>query len=96
MDDAVGLAEASWDSVRDWGALVPQMPRLSLPNVIIRGLTQGQRFALDDAWACWKEVGVEAESQHVVYLAEGSSESLGILKVLPEGGFGFQLNVSRA
>lgn len=96
VDEAVGLAEASWDAVRDWGALVPQMPRLSLPHAIVLGLMQGQRFALDDAWASWDRVGVEAESQHVVYLAEGSSESRGILKVLPEGGFGFQLNVSRA
>jgi tRNA pseudouridine55 synthase len=95
VTDAVDLSEVSWAHVRDWGTLVPEMPRVYLPHDVVRGLAQGQRDALNEAWTQWQQLRVEAQPEHVVYLAEGREESLGILKVLPEGSFAFQLNVTR-
>jgi len=96
VSDAVGLEEISWDKVRDWGTLVPELPRVGLSQEIVRGLIQGQKWALEMAWMVWAKLSVELLSAHVVYHLEGASDSLGILKVLPEKqGFGFGLNIAR-
>jgi hypothetical protein len=81
--------------VRDWGQLVPELPRVALSAGLIRSLIQGQRRALGDAWAAWKCAGIELKSSHVVYHAEGSQESLGVLKVVADGGFDFALNIAQ-
>jgi tRNA pseudouridine55 synthase len=93
--DATNLECVSWDSVRDWGALVPDFPRLGLPPELIRCLIQGQRRGLLEAWGAWRGRDVERIATHVVYHAPDSLESLGILRVLPEGGFDFALNIAQ-
>lgn len=93
--DATNLESVSWDSVRDWGTLVPDLPRLALSPELIRCLIQGQRRGLLEAWRTWRDSDVERSATHVVYHAPGSLESLGILRVLPEGGFDFALNIAQ-
>jgi tRNA pseudouridine55 synthase len=95
VSDACELEKVSWDLVRDWGQLVPDLPRVALSSALIRLLIQGQRRALVDAWMAWRSAGIEPEASHVVYHAEGYLESLGVLKVLPEGGFDFALNIAQ-
>jgi len=96
LDDAIGLSSVSWERVVDWGALVPELPRIGLSREIVQGLIRGQKWALVEAWAAWSRLGVELSSAHVVYHASDSLDSLGILKVLPEGqGFGFGLNITQ-
>lgn len=89
------LDTVSWESVRDWGQLVPELPRIALTGELVRTLIQGQRRSLGEAWSVWRRVGVEHTASHVVYHATDSDESLGILKVLPEGGFDFALNIAQ-
>jgi tRNA pseudouridine55 synthase len=96
VDDAIGLSSVSWERVVDWGALVPELPRIGLSREIVQGLIRGQKWALVEAWGAWSRLGVELSSAHVVYHASDSLDSLGILKVLPEGqGFGFGLNITQ-
>jgi tRNA pseudouridine55 synthase len=95
VSDACELEKVSWDLVRDWGQLVPELPRVALPSGLIRLVIQGQRRALVDAWMLCRSAGIEREASHVVYHAEGSRESLGVFKVLPEGGFDFALNIAQ-
>jgi tRNA pseudouridine55 synthase len=93
--EAVPLDGVCWEQVRDWGALVPDLPRVSLPWEVIRGLIRGQKWALEDAWVAWKDTVAARPGVPVVYHAETESLSLGILKQLPLGGFEFGLNIAR-
>jgi tRNA pseudouridine55 synthase len=96
VENAISLNDVSWQHVDDWGALVPELPRLELSADVIRGLIRGQKWALEEAWVVWSGLGVEQSAVHVVYHAAGVSDSLGILKVLPERqGFAFGLNIAQ-
>lgn len=95
VSEAYSLEQVSWESVRDWGDLVPELPRISVTSEVANGLLQGQQWALGAAWRACNVSTVEGAAHHVVYHREGSEESLGILNVVPEGRFGFGLNIVR-
>ena len=98
VEKAIGLEQVSWDDLRPWSDLVPEMPSLLLANDIARALSNGQRWALEVAWKIWEESrsSVEIAASHVLYREAESGEDLGILKVDPAGGFSFELNIARA
>lgn len=89
--DAITLEAVSWTALRDWADLVPAMPRVVFSEGTAAGLLNGQRGALQRAWE--ESNSVEHHAHHVVYSSASSSESLGILKVEPQGGFNFELNI---
>jgi tRNA pseudouridine55 synthase len=95
VSQACLLEQVSWDMLRDWGDLVPELPRVALPTELIRLLIQGQRRALGEAWGVWTGAHAERSVSHVVFHSEGTAESLGVLKVLPGGGFDFALNIAQ-
>jgi tRNA pseudouridine55 synthase len=89
--DAVTVDNVSWESVRDWGELVPDLPRIEFDDKVVAGLLNGQLGALRDASAAWKRL--ERIAQYVVYSGGGRAGSLGILKVQPDDNLGFSLNI---
>jgi tRNA pseudouridine55 synthase len=93
VKDAISLDTVSWEALRDWSELVPSMPRVCFSEGVVAGLQNGQLHALERAW---KECNsVEPLSRYVVYSRAGSRESLGILGVLPEGGYTFVINIGK-
>ena len=88
---SVPMDNVSWDEVRDWGELVPELPRIEFDERTVAGLLNGQLNALREASRVWKQV--EGSAEHVIYSVGGRPGSLGILKVQPDGTLGFCLNV---
>jgi tRNA pseudouridine55 synthase len=88
---SVPMDNVSWDEVRDWGELVPELPRIEFDERTVAGLLNGQLNALREASRVWKQV--EGSAGHVIYSVGGRPGSLGILKVQPDGTLGFCLNV---
>jgi tRNA pseudouridine55 synthase len=93
VKDAISLDAVSWEALRDWSELVPSMPRVCFSDGVVAGLQNGQLRALEQAWEECNSV--EPLSRYVVYSRAGSRESLGILGVLPEGGYTFVLNIGK-
>jgi tRNA pseudouridine55 synthase len=91
VSEGIAIEQVSWDAVRDWGDLVPDLPRLEFDERLVAGLLNGQLVALKEASRVWRQV--EGASQHVVYSVAGRPGSLGILQVQPDGTLGFCLNV---
>lgn len=91
VSEAIAIEQVSWDAVRDWADLVPDLPRLEFDERLVAGLLNGQLVALKEASRVWRQV--EGASQHVIYSAAGRPGSLGILQVQPDGTLGFCLNV---
>jgi len=94
VESAVSLQEAEWSHVLDWGVLLPEVPRLEVSPEIARSLLNGQPAGLVRAWQCWcgsqRQEGVEL----VIFVAQGASDSLGILRVQDGGGFEFETNIN--
>lgn len=95
VEDACELTAASWQLVRDWGELVPELPRLDVGEDVANSLLQGQPSALTRAWALWENRTVEGPVSHVLYRIQGTTQSLGILKVVDQERFVFELNIGR-
>lgn len=91
VDGALALEDVSWGALRDWAELVPMMPKVAFSNETISGLLNGQQRALCQAWdECTL---TEFQCDYVVYTRQESADSLGILRVVSEGGFAFEINV---
>jgi tRNA pseudouridine55 synthase len=91
VSDAITLDQVSWDLLRDWSELVPSMPRVALSAEVVSGLQNGQKKALSQAW---QECNlIEPISDYVVYSRKDEFGSLGILEIIPQGGFAFSLNI---
>jgi tRNA pseudouridine55 synthase len=91
--DAISVDSVSWEALRDWGALVPELPRLSFSDGVVSGLLNGQLSALRRAQDECNSM--ELTSRYVVYSRAGSADSLGILEVDPKGFFSFGLNIGQ-
>jgi tRNA pseudouridine55 synthase len=91
--DALPPDVVSWELVRDWGELVPAMPRVVFSDEVVSGLQNGQIGALRRAWEECNTV--EPSAKYVVYSRKGEDESLGILEVNSEGGYSFRLNLGQ-
>jgi tRNA pseudouridine55 synthase len=93
VTDAVSCDCVSWEAIRDWGELVPAFPRVAFSHEVVTGLLNGQQSALQRArQEC---DSLETASGYVVYSRIGGGESLGILKVGPQGGLAFSLNIGQ-
>jgi tRNA pseudouridine55 synthase len=95
VQNALTIEEVSWEHLKDWAQLVPDLPSVAVTPEIGRALVQGQRWALPHAWGVIKHDGVEPLPSHVVYRDGGNNRSLGILKTVAGGGFEFCLNIAR-
>jgi len=93
VEDAVRLENVSWDRVRDWSELVPEMPRVTLSSEVAASLLNGQRFGLQRAFQEWEASGKREEAEHVVFASVDGGESLGILRVGEGRCFEFELNI---
>lgn len=93
VSDAISIEEVSWSRVQDWAVLVPGLPRLRLPIQVARSLLDGQRRGLRHAWEVYSQEVSSEVSSHIVFFAEESQDSLGILKIQDGGGFEFELNI---
>lgn len=91
VEDAISVDAVSWEALRDWSNLVPAMPRVCFSEGVVSGLLNGRQSALERAWEEFNYV--EPLSRYVVYSRPDTRESLGILEVVPQGGYRFGLNI---
>ncbi|MFO0416967.1 MAG: tRNA pseudouridine(55) synthase TruB [Pseudomonadota bacterium] len=97
VEDGIELERVAQGQIRDWGDLVPGMPRLSVPVDLALALLNGQRWALEQAWSLWLQgaSAVEGEAHLVLYECSELGGSLGILRREANDGFSFEINVAR-
>jgi tRNA U55 pseudouridine synthase TruB len=94
VSNAVDLDTLSWDCVRDWGVLIPHVPRVVVPARVAKDLLQGRIAALPAVELLTASLGHDVEL--VAYAAEGNEEeTLGLLRVDAARKVGFELNVAR-
>ncbi len=91
--DAVTLEQVSWEQVRDWSELIPSVPRLALPDSVVESLYNGMNVGLHRAWDVWSASGGQSPSGLVVFHRHGAPASLGILRIEPDRGFTFEINI---
>lgn len=95
VDDAINLEEVSWDGLREWLPLLPNVSCVALPSAQCEALLNGRQDALkilgrrDDFIAL-------SSGQIVAYRAEDGAEPLGLLKKMSDGEVVIQVNVERS
>lgn len=97
VGEAGTIDAISWDRVIDWGALLPDLPRISFSPSVVKGLLNGQMRALREAWDEYERNTskmVQSRASGVVLYSEiGGIESLGLLRFGSGAGFEFELNI---
>jgi tRNA pseudouridine55 synthase len=93
VKDAVSLDEVSWDRLRDWSELIPTVPRLSLPETVVKLLHNGMNTGLHRAWDAWVATGLQNLNSLVVFYSDLDPSSLGMLRIAEGGGFKFEINI---
>jgi tRNA pseudouridine55 synthase len=93
VKDAVSPDDVSWDRLRDWSELIPTVPRLSLPEEVVKLLHNGMNTGLHRAWEAWKVTGKQSANSLVVFHTHQDPSSLGVLRIGEGGGFKFEINI---
>lgn len=93
VKDAVSLDDVTWDRLRDWSELIPTVPRLSLPEPVVKLLHNGMNTGLHRAWEAWLSTGQRSLDGLVVFHSERDPSSLGMLRAAEGGGFKFEINI---
>lgn len=94
VDSAQSLEDVEWSRVQDWGVLLPEVPRLEVNVETARSLLNGQLSGLARAWEYWQRSKRREEGDLVVFLAQGSPDSLGILRIRDGSSFEFETNIN--
>lgn len=93
VDRAVQITEVSWELVQDWSVLVPHLPRIELAPAVAAALHNGQRNSLRALEEAAFMTGLREKPGVVMYGVEGSSDTLGLLRVNPDRSVDFEINL---
>lgn len=93
VQNAISLEAIEWGALKDWSILVPELPRVALPQKLALSIHNGQRSALREAAGLPQLQEACAKPGLVLYTAEGAAESMGILAATTDGSLEFELNL---
>lgn len=94
LDGAIQIEEVEWGQLRDWAALIPHIPRVTMPEELSAAILNGHQKSLLKV----RDLPVVKEVPRdslFAYASEGDQETLGLLRVLPSGDVVVGLNVGR-
>ena len=94
LDGAIQIEDVGWEQLRDWSALIPHIPRLTMPEELSAAILNGHQKSLLKAREL-PQVRDAGRDTLVAYASEGDRETLGLLRILPTGDVVVALNVGR-
>jgi tRNA pseudouridine55 synthase len=94
VDGAISLEQVSWGHLLDWSALIPEIPRIELPEDIAAAIRTGHQLTLKRV-AERSDVAALSRFSVFAYASEGERETLGLLKISESGELQVALNVGR-
>ena len=93
VQNAIQLEAVSWEALRDWSIIVPELPRVELPTKLALSIHNGQRSSLREAASLLQLQESFPRPGLLLYTAEKASESMGILAVTSDGSLEFELTL---
>jgi tRNA U55 pseudouridine synthase TruB len=95
VEDAIPFEEASYDTLKDWTLLLPQVTAVRLPRGQCEALLNGRQESLR-VLASHPQLGGMPSEALISYGCDGGSEYLGLLKKNGVGEIVIQVNVERS
>jgi tRNA pseudouridine55 synthase len=94
VDNALQIDQVSWERLEDWSLLIPEVPRVELPEelaaAILTGHQQSLRVVRDNP-----AVSVLSPDSLVAYRSIRGRETLGLLRILPSSEVRVEINIGR-
>lgn len=94
VDGAISLDQVSWGHLQDWSALIPEVPRIELPEDVAAAIRTGHQLTLKRV-AEMPEVAALPRFSVFAYASVGDRETLGLLRISESGEPQVALNVGR-
>lgn len=94
VEGAIPLEQVSWGHLLDWSLLIPEIPRIEIPEEIASAILSGHQLTLKKL-AERPEVAALPRYSLFAYASAGEQETLGLLKVGASGEPTVSLNVGR-
>lgn len=94
LDGAIQLEQVEWGQLKDWAALIPHIPRVTMPEDLSSAILNGHQKSLAKVRELPQFRALPRDCL-VAYASEGDQETLGLLKISTNGEVTVELNVGR-